>query len=130
TLRPPANPPPAGGGLGSVLRCQGAQAIRGPVPAGPGQGPPGAPPTGGTPGPLRAGVTLRTLRSGVTLGTLGTGITRVALGTLNAGLTPAIQHVAGAVVIRAEERRVGKEVIVGIPADHARVNIRPRGACA
>src|SRR5437870_4215589 len=69
--------------------------------------------------------TLRTLRTGVTLRTLGTSITHVALGTLNAGLTLAIQHVAGAVVIHVLGGEVTRAVLVEIPAAHAGVTLRP-----
>src|SRR5437899_112568 len=94
---------------------------------------------------LRTGVAFRALGTGVALRALRTGSTRVslralsthvalrplrprvtgvALRALDAGLTVAIQNVAGAVVIHVLGREVALIILVQVPAAHAVMTLR------
>src|SRR2546422_11661426 len=75
---------------------------------------------------LRTGstrVALRALSTHVALRPLRTGVTGVAFRALDAGLTVAIQHVAGAVVSHVLGGEVAGVVLVQVPAAHAVVTL-------
>src|SRR5439155_3324674 len=81
----------------------------------------------GTLGALRTATTPRPLGTHVSLRALETGITPVALRPLKAPRSPAIRHVARAVVIHVLGGEVTLVVLVEIPAAHAIVTLRAIG---